>query len=108
MAETTTNPPDSKVEPRGSASGDGSVKTADAANPEYRGERDESIRAHARFLCLTMLASAAVIEYGLDHALGAFQAMVGFLKVFGYEDPRVPAGWVSDSILYAGEVQDAG
>ncbi|KAK3900400.1 FAD-linked oxidase-like protein [Staphylotrichum tortipilum] len=92
MAETP-NPQNGSVEPQGSASGDVSVKTADAPNTAYLGQRDESIRAHDRFLWLTLLASAAVIEYGLDHALGAFQAMVGFLKIFGYEDPRVPAGW---------------
>jgi len=33
-------------------------------------------------------------QYGLDFSLiGGFQAMVGFLEVFGAPDPASPAGW---------------
>lgn len=78
-------------------SGKASVRSAEAvtASADYRGERDDSLKAHFRFLWLTILASCALIEYGFDQGIiGSFQAMVGFLKVFGYEDPRVPSGWV--------------
>ena len=79
-------------------SGKASVRSAEAvtANADYRGEKDDSLKAHVRFLWLTVRASCALIEYGFDQGIiGSFQAMVGFLKVFGYEDPRVPSGWVS-------------
>ncbi|KAK3313205.1 general substrate transporter [Apodospora peruviana] len=50
--------------------------------------------AHLRFMWVTILAGCALLEYGFDKGIvGSFQAMIGFLKVFGYEDPRVPAGW---------------
>lgn len=33
-------------------------------------------------------------QYGLDFSLiGGFQAMIGFLEVFGTPDPASPAGW---------------
>ncbi|KAK3380817.1 sugar porter family MFS transporter, partial [Podospora didyma] len=64
------------------------------SEPDFAGVRDESARAHLRFLWVTILVGCALLEYGFDQGmLGSFQAMVGFLKVFGYEDPRVPSGW---------------
>jgi len=67
-----------------------------SSNDEYRGKRDDSVKAHFRFLWVTVLVGCALLEYGFDKGIvGSFQAMVGFLKVFGYQDPRVPAGWVS-------------
>lgn len=91
-------PKGSSTEHHSSASGNASVKSAEAgmSSTEARGKRDDSLKAHFRFLWLTILASCALIEYGFDQGIiGSFQAMVGFLKVFGYEDPRVPSGWVS-------------
>ncbi|KAB5542484.1 general substrate transporter [Coniochaeta sp. 2T2.1] len=56
--------------------------------------RDESIRAHFRFLWVTVLVGCSLLEYGFDQGIiGSFQAMPGFLMVYGYEDPRVPSGW---------------
>jgi hypothetical protein len=67
-----------------------------ASNVEYRGERDDSIRAHTRFLLFSILVGCGLLEYGFDQGIiGSFQAMVGFLKVYGYEDPALPSGWVS-------------
>jgi MFS transporter, SP family, sugar:H+ symporter len=44
------------------------------------------------FIC--SLIATASFQYGLDFSLiGGFQAMVGFLEVFGVKDPSVPAGW---------------
>ena len=88
------------------SSGKTSVKSADAVTATatataagqdgFRGVNLAVLKAHSRFLLLTLLASCSLIEYGFDHGMvGSFQAMVGFLKVFGYEDPKVPAGWVS-------------
>ncbi|KAJ5817053.1 hypothetical protein N7447_009286 [Penicillium robsamsonii] len=35
-----------------------------------------------------------MLEYGFDNGeISGFQAMTGFLQVFGYEDPAVPSGW---------------
>ncbi|KAB5547407.1 sugar porter family MFS transporter [Coniochaeta sp. 2T2.1] len=60
----------------------------------YSGVKDDSVRAHIRFLWVTVLSGCALLEYGFDKGIvGSFQAMVGFLEVFGYRDPRVPAGW---------------
>ncbi|KAK4155413.1 general substrate transporter [Chaetomidium leptoderma] len=86
----------SSAEGRVAASANASIQSAEAVAPEeeFRGERDESHRAHFRFLWVTLLAGCSLLEYGFDHGIiGSFQAMVGFLKVFGYEDPRVPSGW---------------
>jgi len=49
--------------------------------------------------CLTMCAivSIANIQYGIDTAaVGGLQAMPGFLKVFGFEDPSSPFGYGID------------
>lgn len=33
-------------------------------------------------------------QYGFDSGeISSFQAMPGFLKVFGYKDPMSPTGW---------------
>ncbi|KAH8904649.1 sugar porter family MFS transporter [Coniochaeta sp. PMI_546] len=65
-----------------------------SSNDEYRGKRNDSVRAHIRFLWVTILVGCALLEYGFDKGIvGSFQAMVGFLKVFGYRDARVPSGW---------------
>jgi hypothetical protein len=38
--------------------------------------------------------SLANLQYGYDTAtIAAFQAMRGFLQVFGYRDPTLPSGW---------------
>ncbi|KAK1752331.1 general substrate transporter [Echria macrotheca] len=62
--------------------------------PDFSGRRDDSLKAHVRLVWMSLLASCALLEYGFDQGIiSSFQAMVGFLKVFGYEDPRVPSGW---------------
>ncbi|KAI0020983.1 general substrate transporter [Xylariomycetidae sp. FL0641] len=46
--------------------------------------------------CLLICATVAIanMQYGLDSAcIGALQAMPGFLKVFGYEDPTQAGGY---------------
>jgi len=40
------------------------------------------------------LVASASFQYGLDFSLiGGFQAMTGFLEVFGVPDPTSPTGW---------------
>ncbi|KAI1335976.1 general substrate transporter [Xylariaceae sp. FL0016] len=49
--------------------------------------------------CLAICATVAIanMQYGLDSAaIGSLQAMPGFLKVFGYEDPSQPSGYGID------------
>lgn len=46
------------------------------------------------------VVSIANMQYGFDSAaVGAFQAMPGFLKVFGYENPKTPLGFGIDSTV---------
>jgi MFS family permease len=69
---------------------------SNSPDTEPHGVRDDSLKAHFRFLWVTVLVGFSLLEYGFDQGIiGSFQAMVGFLKVYGYEDPRVPSGWVS-------------
>ncbi|KAL4904585.1 hypothetical protein BDW74DRAFT_185512 [Aspergillus multicolor] len=50
------------------------------------------------FLCC--LVSMANLQYGLDlAAIGALQAMPGFLKVFGYSDAAAEGGFAIDSTI---------
>jgi len=79
-----------------------------APSAEYRGERNDSLRAHLRFVWVTLLVACGLLEYGFDKSIvGSFQAMVGFLQVFGYEDPRVPSGWVSCPLLRTQRVSNS-
>ncbi|KAK8016585.1 hypothetical protein PG993_014774 [Apiospora rasikravindrae] len=53
---------------------------------------DTSLWANRRCLLICIVVSLANMQYGLDSAIvGSLQAMPGFLKVFGYEDPSAVA-----------------
>lgn len=96
MAEVTEVNQTSTAPERPSTSEKHTATTDVDSTVEYRGERDESYKAHLRFLWVTGLVGCGLLEYGFDQGIiGSFQAMKGFLMVFGYEDPRVPTGWVS-------------
>jgi sugar porter (SP) family MFS transporter len=57
-------------------------------------ERNTPILANWRVLIICCVISMANAQYGFDTAaVAGFQAMVGFLKVFGYKDPKVHSGW---------------
>ncbi|KAG4422155.1 hypothetical protein IFR04_004661 [Cadophora malorum] len=59
---------------------------------------ETSLWANRKCLLLCCLVSTANMQYGFDSAaVGALQAMPGFLKVFGYEDPTSPLGYGIDS-----------
>ncbi|KAF2258410.1 general substrate transporter [Lojkania enalia] len=56
--------------------------------------------ANRRCLIFACIISSANMQYGFDSAaVGALQAMPGFLKVFGYEDPTSPLGYGIDSTV---------
>ncbi|KAK3689085.1 general substrate transporter [Podospora appendiculata] len=94
MAEVTTTAPE-RASVSDKKSAHNAVVASEPSEAEFHvGVRDESIRAHFRFLWVTVLVGCALLEYGFDQGIiGSFQAMVGFLKVFGYPDSRLPSGW---------------
>ncbi|SPO06551.1 related to monosaccharide transporter [Cephalotrichum gorgonifer] len=61
------------------------------AGPEWRtaeGVRDTSLRGNWRILLVTLYIGMSLFEYGFDKGVVAgFQAMPGFLQVFGYQTP---------------------
>ena len=51
-----------------------------------QGVRDLSIRANWRIIAVTLYMGISLFEYGFDKgAIAGFQAMPGFLQVFGYK-----------------------
>ncbi|KAK4187695.1 general substrate transporter [Podospora australis] len=57
-------------------------------------EQQYTIKQHWKCLAACTLMSMCPFQYGLDFGLiGGLQAMVGFLRVFGYKDPSLPGGW---------------
>ncbi|SPQ23489.1 ed6c590e-0083-4974-8011-9bb327d74cdd [Thermothielavioides terrestris] len=70
----------------------GSIATSPAV--ETRVEDKYTIKDHWKCLAACTLVSLCPFQYGIDFGLiGGLQAMVGFLRVFGYQDPAVPGGW---------------
>ncbi|KAF2008730.1 general substrate transporter [Aaosphaeria arxii CBS 175.79] len=59
-----------------------------------------AIWKHRKCLILCCIVASANMQSGFDSAaVGALQAMPGFLKVFGYEDPKSPMGYGIDSTV---------
>lgn len=57
-------------------------------------ERNTPVAANWKCILICLLVSMANCQYGFDtNALAGFQAMVGFLKIFGYKDPKSASGW---------------
>ncbi|KAI0399012.1 general substrate transporter [Xylaria palmicola] len=55
---------------------------------------ETSLWANRKCLLICAVVAVANMQYGLDSAAVAqFQAMPGFLKVFGYADPMQPGGY---------------
>lgn len=58
---------------------------------QYRateGVRKTGLLANWRVICITFYLGMSLFEYGYDKgAIAGFQAMPGFLKVFGYQMP---------------------
>ncbi|KAL1970126.1 hypothetical protein VTN77DRAFT_6531 [Rasamsonia byssochlamydoides] len=56
--------------------------------------RNTPLLANWKCLLICAVMSMANCQYGFDTAaIAGFQAMVGFLEVFGYRDPKMPLGW---------------
>lgn len=54
----------------------------------------DSLRANWKCALACILISLSPFQYGLDFGLiGGIQAMVGFMRIFGYEAPETPIGW---------------
>ncbi|KIW69440.1 hypothetical protein PV04_05317 [Phialophora macrospora] len=61
------------------------------------GSKDSSLWANRKCLLICCIVSIANTQYGFDTAaVGGLQAMPGFLKVFGYENPESPIGYSID------------
>ncbi|KAE9380868.1 putative maltose permease [Stipitochalara longipes BDJ] len=57
-------------------------------------KRDDSFLLHWKSLLACSIVAMCQFEYGADASLiGGLQAMPGFLKVYGYEDPSSPIGY---------------
>ncbi|KAF2865262.1 general substrate transporter [Massariosphaeria phaeospora] len=62
--------------------------------------KESSLWANRKCLLICCVVSIANMQYGIDTAaVGALQAMPGFLKVYGYEDPTSPLGYGIDSTV---------
>ncbi|KAI8635416.1 general substrate transporter [Xylariaceae sp. FL1651] len=58
---------------------------------------ETSLWANRKCLLICAVVAIANMQYGLDSlVVGSLQAMPGFLKVFGYEDPTQPGGYGID------------
>jgi hypothetical protein len=58
---------------------------------------ETSLWANRKCLLIACIVATANMQYGFDSAaVGALQAMPGFLKVFGYPDPTNPLGYGID------------
>lgn len=59
--------------------------------------KESSLWANRKCLLICCIVGMANMQYGFDSAaIGALQAMPGFLKVFGYADPSLPSGYGID------------
>ncbi|KAJ5552763.1 Maltose permease [Penicillium frequentans] len=57
-------------------------------------QQKNGLRLHWKSLAACSLISMSPFQYGVDYTLiGGFQAMVGFLKIFGYKDSASSTGW---------------
>ncbi|KAF4624588.1 hypothetical protein G7Y89_g13583 [Cudoniella acicularis] len=56
-----------------------------------------SVRANWKCMVIACVVATANMQYGFDTAVvGSFQAMPGFLKVFGFVDPSIKIGYGID------------
>ncbi|KAF2639753.1 MFS transporter [Massarina eburnea CBS 473.64] len=57
-------------------------------------DRDTGVKANWKVILMCLGMSLANFQYGYDTAtIGGFQAMPGFLKVYGYRDKIAKIGW---------------
>ncbi|KAF2647183.1 general substrate transporter [Lophiostoma macrostomum CBS 122681] len=61
---------------------------------------ETSLWTNRKCLMICCIVSIANMQYGFDSAaVGSLQAMPGFLKVFGYDDPTLALGYGIDSTV---------
>jgi sugar porter (SP) family MFS transporter len=61
---------------------------------------ESSLWTNRKCLLICCVVAIANMQYGFDSAaIGALQAMPGFLRVFGYEDPSNPTGYGIDPVV---------
>ena len=54
----------------------------------------ESLRANWKCMLAIVLVSLSPFQYGIDFGLiGGIQAMIPFMAIFGYKDPKSPVGY---------------
>ena len=59
---------------------------------------ETSLWANRKCLVICAVVAIANMQYGLDSAIMAsLQAMPGFLRVFGYEDPHATGGYAIEA-----------
>jgi MFS transporter, SP family, sugar:H+ symporter len=52
------------------------------------------LSSYKRVIAICCAVAFGGFQYGFDNqSIAGMQAMVGFLKVFGYEAPELPLGW---------------
>ncbi|KAF2094095.1 MFS transporter [Rhizodiscina lignyota] len=60
----------------------------------YSPERNTPLAANWKCIGICLFVSMANAQYGFDtNAVAGFQAMIGFLEIFGYKDPKSVTGW---------------
>lgn len=65
---------------------------------------ETSLWANRKCLIIACIVATANMQYGFDSAaVGALQAMPGFLRVFGYEDPS--SRWGTGSMCVPDKLQ---
>ncbi|KAK3320320.1 MFS transporter [Cercophora scortea] len=61
-------------------------------------ERNTHLLANWKVILICLTMSLAVCQWSFDNAtMAGFQAIVGFLEVFGHPDPTTPTGWNLDT-----------
>ncbi|MCJ1394678.1 hypothetical protein MMC18_007558 [Xylographa bjoerkii] len=57
-------------------------------------QKEYGLASHWKCMLACCLVSMSPFQYGIDFGLiGGMQAMIGFLKIFGYVDPATPIGY---------------
>ncbi|KAH8886061.1 MFS transporter [Thozetella sp. PMI_491] len=63
----------------------------------YSEPRNTPLKANWKCILMCVIMSTSYFQYSFDaNMISGFQAMTGFLKVFGYQDPRSATGWNID------------
>lgn len=65
----------------------------------HRRARETPFASNWKCIAICIAMSMANCQYGYDTAtVAGFQAMIGFLKVYGFEDPSSPRGWNIETV----------